>query len=179
MEAQLRALIRQGEHSRLDFKKTITHREKIAKTIVSFANNRGGQILVGVRDDRRVTGINPSEERYMLEQAATHYCSPPVPLRIEELRSREGIVLLAHIDESRRKPHRCLDRRGEWHVYVRSEDQSVRAGKQVADVLRHEAVREQVDRQPPTRNEQRLFDYLARKRRISLKEYAQLINVSK
>ncbi|SDK70921.1 Putative DNA-binding domain-containing protein [Catalinimonas alkaloidigena] len=179
MELLLKQLIRQGENSQLDFKKTITHREKIAKTIVSFANNRGGTILVGVRDDRQITGINPDEESYMLQDAAAHYCDPAVPLRLEEIHTNEGTVLLAHVAESQHKPHRCVNKHGEWHVYVRSQDQSVRASKQTVDVLRKETLQRLADNRTYTRNEQAVFSYLRRKNKISLKDYARLINVSK
>ena len=44
------SLIFEGEGVSLDFKKTITSCEKIARTMVSFANNKGGRLLIGVAD---------------------------------------------------------------------------------------------------------------------------------
>jgi predicted HTH transcriptional regulator len=44
----LKRQIFEGEGVSLDFKKTITSCEKIAKTMVSFANNVGGRLLIGV-----------------------------------------------------------------------------------------------------------------------------------
>jgi predicted HTH transcriptional regulator len=52
----IRKLILQGEGTTLDFKKTITSNEKIAKSLVAFANNRGGQLLIGVADDGSIKG---------------------------------------------------------------------------------------------------------------------------
>jgi predicted HTH transcriptional regulator len=47
----IRKLILEGEGVTQDFKKKITSCEKIAKTMVSFANNKGGRLLVGISDD--------------------------------------------------------------------------------------------------------------------------------
>lgn len=45
----IKSLILQGEGVMLDFKKTITSTEKIAKSLVAFANNKGGKLLIGDR----------------------------------------------------------------------------------------------------------------------------------
>jgi predicted HTH transcriptional regulator len=63
----LKKLILQGEGTTLDFKKTITSVEKIAKSLVAFANNKGGQLLIGVADDGVIRGVkSEDEERYMI-----------------------------------------------------------------------------------------------------------------
>lgn len=51
---QVKQMIWQGEGVSLDFKKTITSCEKIAKTIVSFANHAGGMLFIGVADRKSV-----------------------------------------------------------------------------------------------------------------------------
>ncbi|NNM15199.1 MAG: ATP-binding protein, partial [Bacteroidia bacterium] len=45
---RIRDLILLGENEILDFKQQITSESKIAKTMVSFANHKGGTLLVGV-----------------------------------------------------------------------------------------------------------------------------------
>src|SRR5258706_11223822 len=81
---RLQLLIDGGESDTLDFKKEITSSIKIAKTIVSFANHRGGILLVGVNDDRTLYGINAEEEKHMLTTAADFFCKPIVHLEIKE-----------------------------------------------------------------------------------------------
>lgn len=50
--------ITQGETSGLEFKRVPNEdRSKYLKTVVAFANGRGGRILFGVGDDRTVVGI--------------------------------------------------------------------------------------------------------------------------
>lgn len=77
---RLKKLIHRGEGEQLDFKQTITDPFKIAKTITSFANTRGGTLLIGVRDNKTIRGVDPEEEKYVLETAANVYCDPAIPL---------------------------------------------------------------------------------------------------
>ena len=71
MGINIRKLILEGEGTTLDFKNTITSCEKIAKTMVSYANNKGGKLLIGVADDGRIVGVkSEDEEKYMINKAA-------------------------------------------------------------------------------------------------------------
>jgi len=58
----VKKLIFEGEGLTLDFKKTITSCEKIARTMVAFANNKGGRLLIGVADDGTITGVKSEDE---------------------------------------------------------------------------------------------------------------------
>jgi predicted HTH transcriptional regulator len=181
MEKSLKQLIREGEGSALDFKKTITHLDKIAKTMVSFANNKGGKILIGVMDDRQIKGISPEEEKYMILEAAAHYCDPPLAVSFEEVEEEDDkIVLIVDIPEGHAKPYRAKSNKGDWQVYIRSNDQSVLACKMVTDVLRTETLQKEASRpREYTYNELSLIVYLHRRNKITLKDYARLVNISK
>ena len=63
-------LIEEGEHEEQDFKFSISDSRKIARSIAAFANNRGGRLLVGVKDNGNIAGIRSDEELYMVQQAA-------------------------------------------------------------------------------------------------------------
>jgi predicted HTH transcriptional regulator len=181
MEKSLKQLIKEGEGNSLDFKKTITHLDKIARTMVSFANNTGGKILVGVRDDGKVIGVSAEEEKYMLSEAALHYCDPPLPLEFEEIEDEDEVtVLIVSIGESKIKPHKAKDNQGEWHVYIRANDQSIRASESIAAVLEKETIEREAARPKLfTNNELSLIDYLRRRQKITLKDYAKLVNIPK
>jgi predicted HTH transcriptional regulator len=51
--------IKEGEGQHLDFKQHISSAEKIARTLVAFANSGGGQLLVGVDDQGEIVGVDP------------------------------------------------------------------------------------------------------------------------
>ncbi|WP_353183059.1 ATP-binding protein [Parapedobacter lycopersici] len=132
----IKTLILQGEGEQLDFKNKISSCEKIAKTLVAFANNKGGKLLVGVADDGMVKGVkNEEEEKYMLQRAGNLYCRPAIEPSFEEVYVDDKLVLVVDIDESDTKPHYALDENKNWWVYIRVADKSLLAGKVTVDVL--------------------------------------------
>ena len=50
-------LIEEGENIQCEFKRHFTAPEKIAKEMIAFANTKGGYILFGIDDDRKVIGV--------------------------------------------------------------------------------------------------------------------------
>jgi len=132
----IKALILQGEGERLDFKNRISNCEKIAKTLVAFANNKGGKLLVGVADNGYIKGVkNEDEEKYMLQRAGHLYCRPAIDPHFDEIYVDDKLVLVAEVAESDTKPHYALGEDQKWWVYVRIKDKSILAGKVVVDVL--------------------------------------------
>ncbi len=99
----------EGEGVTLDFKKTITSCEKIASTMVSFANNKGGRLLIGVADDGTIKGVkSEDEERYMITKAAQMYSRPALEQIFEEIYVDDKLVLVVEIEQSNTKPHYSL-----------------------------------------------------------------------
>ena len=74
----LQSLIAQGEHQELDFKFEISDARKIARTLSAFSNTDGGRLLIGVKDNGRISGIRSDEEYYMVESAASLFSRPEV-----------------------------------------------------------------------------------------------------
>ena len=67
----LRELLHEGEHSRLEFKEALSQEENgklrfdgIIKSVIGFANTDGGEILLGVSDDGKIAGINALIGKY-------------------------------------------------------------------------------------------------------------------
>lgn len=171
-------MIQKGENETLDFKQEISSASKIAKTMVSFANRKGGRLLVGVRDNKSIAGIRTEDEKYMLALAGDFYCKPPIELVINEWELDGKIILEAIIPEGPDKPYYAKDDEGKWWVYVRVKDQSLLASKIVVDVLKKESAQKDNLIQI-TSKEQALLDYLSKNHRITLKQYCKLINISR
>lgn len=169
----------EGEGVTLDFKKTITSCEKIARTMVSFANNKGGRLLIGVADDGTIKGVkSEDEERYMITRAAQLFAKPALEPKFEEIYVDDKLVLVVEIQESDTKPHYALAEDGKWWVYVRVKDKSVLASKIVVDVLKHSADKTGVLIEYSDK-ERTLLEYLEQKERIDVKEYCKLANMSR
>lgn len=133
---KVRQWIAEGEGPSLDFKQNITSEAKIAKSIVAFANSRGGKIVVGVGDKGKITGVVVEEEHYTLEIAASKYCVPPVLLEYEWLEAeKDRMVLVAYVEESDNKPHLALDKKGEPLLYVRVADACIEPTAIVKETL--------------------------------------------
>ena len=170
----IKRLILAGENVSLDFKKTISSSEKIAKTLVAFANNKGGKLLIGVADDGSIKGVkSEDEERYMITKAAHIFCKPAIEPIFEEVYVDDKVVLVVEIPKSDTKPHYALDENKKWWVYFRVKDKSILASKIIVDVLKEE---NQHTGQliSYSEHEKKLLTYLEEHGRITLKEYSKL-----
>ena len=174
----VRKMLDSGESEFLDFKKEITSVHKIAKTISSFANCNGGKLLIGVNDDRTICGITTEEEKFMIDEAATNYCSPIVTVAFKEWQCSDKIVLEVSVPESEQKPVFAKDENEKWWVYLRINDQTLLTTKVMVDVLR-----KKTDSRSTlieySEKEKALMEYLVVHKRITLKQYCKLINISR
>lgn len=170
-------LVKTGEGSYLEFKRTISSPEKVAREIAAFANTRGGILLIGVNDNKSVVGVESFyEEEMALEKALDYYCQPPVDADIEILPYYERELIIVRIPEAERKPV-AVDADGKRTVYIRDKDKSVQASKEVAAVLRNSTSTSGIKFEYGP-NEQRLFRYLGEYDRITVSEFANLVNIS-
>ncbi len=147
--------------------------------MVSFANNKGGRLLIGVDDDGSIRGVkSEDEERYMIYKAAQFYTNPPLDPIFEEVYVDDKMVLVVNLAESVNKPHYALAEDGKWWVYVRIKDKSVLASKIVVDVLKRSSGSEGVLIEYSS-NEKTLLEYLEKAARITLKECAELLKIGR
>ncbi|WP_262245606.1 AlbA family DNA-binding domain-containing protein [Parapedobacter soli] len=175
----IKTLILQGEGEQLDFKNKISNCGKIAKTLVAFANTKGGKLLVGVADDGTIKGVkSEDEEKYMLQHAGQHYCRPTIDLHFTEVYVDDKLVLVGEVPESDLKPHYALDDNGKWWVYVRVGDKSLLAGKVVVDVL-HQSNRPEGVQFSFTEKEKALMEYVHTHTRSNLPELCSHLQLSR
>lgn len=135
-EEFIKSLLKQEEGEKLDFKQKITSREKISKTLAGMANTEGGFILIGISDKKRIIGVDPEEERYMIESANEEFCVPRVALSIEEIKlidesaavqseESELSLLLVEIKKTQGPRIYCKTKTGELKSYIRVNDQTL------------------------------------------------------
>jgi predicted HTH transcriptional regulator len=174
----IKRLILEGENVSLDFKKTISSAEKIAKTLVAFANNRGGKLLIGVADDKTIKGVkSEDEEKYMITKAAHIFCKPALEPKFEEIYIDSKLILVVEIAKSDTKPHYAMDENKKWWVYFRVKDKSVLASKIIVDVLK-ESNNQTGQLISYSDHEKKLLAYLEQNGRITLKEYSKLTRIA-
>ncbi|NDV80963.1 helix-turn-helix domain-containing protein [Bacteroides sp. 51] len=123
----VQGLIAKGEHQQQDFKYEISDARKIARTFSAFANTKGGQLLIGVKDNGKIAGVRSEEEAYMIEAAADMYCFPKVEYTLKTYTVSNKQVLIAEICESELKPVYAKDESSKLLAYVRIDDENILA----------------------------------------------------
>ena len=142
----------------------------------SLANTKGGTIWVGVRDNRTFRSIDPLGEQHRLEQAAEHFCDPPLELEFKVHRIGTYRILEVTVPESLHKPVYSLRDDDQWMVYIRVKDESMLATKTMVEVLERQSMDEPITIELGSK-EQFLLDYLNEHPHITLKEYSDLMNL--
>ena len=125
-------LLKEKEGVRLEFKQQISSQEKIAKTLSAMSNTEGGTIVIGTSDQRRITGIDPAEERYMVQAANQAFCIPKASLELHEVSiaptspfEEEKYMLLVVVHRSEGPLVQVLQLDGSHKAYKRVGDQSL------------------------------------------------------
>lgn len=99
-------IIGQGETRHTEFKRLVHSPPKIAKSIVAFANTEGGVILIGVDDDKRITGIHSEKEMLeVVHDAVKLHVEPELRIETEIIEYKKRLVLMVIVPESSDKPH--------------------------------------------------------------------------
>ena len=177
---QLKALVKRGEGATLEFKLKASHPEKIVREIVAFANSAGGFLLVGVGDDKTVPGLKfVEEDEYILVKAIEKYCFPAIPYRIERVAvTDEREVLVLEVMKSPQSPHFVVQDfdNNTGKVYVRVEDKSVQASRELRQILKGVAKRRSVRFQYGEK-ERVLMQYLASHPRITVEEFSKAASI--
>lgn len=122
----IQKLIEEGEHEHQDFKFAISDARKIARSISAFANNDGGRLLVGVKDNGRIAGVRNEEDIYVIEQAAGMYCLPAQHVDITAFVCEGGaVVIRADIPRAERRPVFCREAGNVNRAYYRVDDENM------------------------------------------------------
>lgn len=121
-------LIEEGEHEHQDFKFAISDARKIARSISAFANNDGGRLLVGVKDNGVIAGVRNEEDIYVIEQAAEMYCEPRQGISVTSFVCEGGaIVFRVEIPRSTVRPVTVKEADGSRRAYYRVKDENISA----------------------------------------------------
>lgn len=178
MEHFIKKLINEGEHQQLDFKFEINDARKIARTLVSFANTDGGRLLIGVKDNGRISGVKSDEEVYMIETAAHLYTKPEVHFKIQNHLIDGKYVVEIKVEPSTLKPHYAPGKDDQWTAYLRVNDENMVANKVIIKVWERKM-------QPKgvyvkyTEAEQRILTYVEEFGEISFSKAGRVGHVSK
>ena len=92
----------------------------IAETLSAMANADGGTLLLGVEDDKTITGVDyPDDKLALFHQATQNLLQPPLKSRLAEF-SYEGHLVLAFEVAPSPVPHQLTD--GRYLLRVRDQN---------------------------------------------------------
>lgn len=181
---ELRQIIHGGESTTVEFKRKFTSGEKIAREVIAFANTSGGFLLIGVDDNGTIIGVESEKQELALVGVAAALIEPPLNLVTEVVEVDWKDVIVIHVPNSPYKPHRLRDesadeRPHDRKAYIRQGEHSVAAGREMVRFL----AAQRADAPPMTLSigdrERRLFTYLERHGRVSVPDFAKLVNISR
>lgn len=102
--AHIIELIRRGESLTLEFKsdaKGLPDRDLVA-AVVALANTEGGDLLLGVEDDGRITGLHPNHQNLTgLPALIANKTIPPLTVRVEAVETKQGTIARIMVQKSR------------------------------------------------------------------------------
>lgn len=178
-EQELLQMIKEGEHQKQDFKFRIDSSQKIAKTLSAFANTDGGKLLIGVKDNGRIAGVDPEEEYFMIEGAANLYCKPPVHFSASVYSSAEDkLVLEIDIPPSDDRPHFAKDEDQKWWAYVRQNDENFMANRVLLAYQKDKTPKsERKNLVSYGEHERALFNYLSEHEEISVSKFSRIAKI--
>jgi predicted HTH transcriptional regulator len=176
MDNYLRKLIAEGENQKLDFKFCISDSRKIARTLSAFANTDGGIILIGVRDNGSIAGIQSDEEYYMVETAVELFCRPNIDFMIRQHTSGGKTVLEVEVPRGNLRPYQVKDEDGKWVSYFRHGAQNLVANKIMLQVWRKEEKKSGVLVKFGD-VENSLMDYLVKNGSITLSKFRKITRI--
>ncbi len=175
----LQDLIAQKEGLHLDFKFEVSDYKKIARSLVAFANTDGGKLLIGVKDNGKISGVRTDEELYMIQGASKLYCRPQVDFYFSQWQVGKKYVLEVTIPKSNKRPHYAMDEKGRWKAYVRVADKNFVANRVLIRVWQNQT---NTERRPISikfkRKEEFLLKFLSLHEYITFKKFYELAGIS-
>lgn len=171
-------LIAEGEHQQQDFKYCINDSRKIAKSLVAFANTDGGRLLVGVKDNGKIVGVQSDEEYYMVEASAKIYSNPPVEFEVQQWEVDGKSVLEIMVKPSKNRPHYAENHEKKWVAFIRKNDENVLANNVL---LKAWKLQRNTNGILFKYNEPRkiLVNYLEKNEEITLSKYSKIAQISR
>ena len=181
---ELLELIEEGESLTCEFKRKFSTTEKIVREMIAFANTKGGYLIIGVDDDKKIFGVESEKaEAELIYDAAKNFCEPPLDVSIDYVEVKGKEVVVVEVFESQDKPHRIQDYLNELDVNksvvtIRVNDKSVQASKEMIRILKSQSSELILKKYSIGSNEKAVFEFLDKYERITVKELSNYVNIS-
>lgn len=160
--SHIRNLIRKGEGTKLEWKDSsiLSNPFKLARSIAAMANNEGGLVLIGVKDDGTFEGMaSKKEHEEHIMNIAAENCDPPIRLTFQKVKiSRSADIYVLNVPKRKQTAFHGVKTK-DGLVYF------IRTGSTVRQMRPHELielVESGVETEPYTSSEKGML-WLSRK----------------
>ena len=121
-------LAKEKENKDLDFKLELPESKKAAQLVTAFYNSRGGKIILGVNDNRRLVGLKNSQKvEHKFTQIIRHWCKLDEEPKIEFIKYENKNFIVIHCPKGKNTPYFV---RGESKPRIRIGSSNVIANKE-------------------------------------------------
>lgn len=164
------SLLEQGESQSLEFEKSITAAEDIARELVAFSNSDGGKIVFGIDDkNKHLIGVKPEHnfENWIMD-IGQNKCTPPIKPKIEIFEKDFKNIIVITVIEGDEKPYKTDD-----ICYVRDG-----AASRSARENEEEQIKSPWGGHGLNKRQKKALQYITEHGSISNREFRELFNVS-
>ena len=120
---ELHEIIKLPEGRRLEFKEKLPTPTDLAKTIVSFANDAGGDVFIGVRDQPReilgIKNIPVLQEEERISNIVFDLCSPVILPEISFIEIENKLIIRIKVYKGNKPPYHLKNKSIEKGTYIR------------------------------------------------------------
>ena len=136
---KLTEILQQPEGRKLEFKATLPTNSDLAKTIIAFANDAGGELYIGVKDNpRQVIGVD-EEELISMEERISNIihdsCEPVILPEISFLRHDQKHIIKVQIYKGSNPPYHLKNKNVSENTFIRVGSTNRQATSDIIDEL--------------------------------------------
>lgn len=135
-------LFPEKESSTVEWKEEVPKNNQIVKTIIGFANQFGGRLIIGVADSGTVVGIQESQVDELDESIMKLIYDnsfPPILPSIYSLRFDEKLVLVIEVSQGMNKPYFVKNEGLSEGTYIRLGAMTIKATSEIIQELQHQS----------------------------------------
>ena len=114
--------IEQGESKTIEFKEKLPKNNSIVKTVIAFANTSGGKLIIGVRDNKEIVGIQDENIFHLQDKIISllfDSCQPNILPEIYTINIEDKLLLVIEIFRGNLLPYHLKSKERKDGVYIR------------------------------------------------------------
>jgi len=149
---KIEEIIKQPEARRLEFKETLPSRADLCKTVVAFANDAGGELFIGIKNQPRdVIGV-PEEQLLEIEEKISNIihdnCYPLILPEIFFVNYEGKHIVVVKVFKGSNPPYYLKNKGREEGTYIRAGSNNRLADKEVIEELERQRLNISFDSLP-------------------------------